>query len=326
MAQYTVEAFKWTGTGYNAQYNTSYKATFNDNDNQYQGAGDSDESISIDGGAFSGTAGSPYVIKVPFKDVSGDSHVEEFSFFNTGGDWYFTPGPGSNFTVGAKLGFYQGHTTGWNYSDVACFADGTLISTTHGPTKVQDLAVGMAIPTIDGAAKTLHLLLRRKYSAAQLCEFPNLRPVRISAGSLGAGLPNRDLRVSRQHRMQVSSAIAQRMFGKPDVLVSAIALCRLPGIFVEETPCDIEYFHLVFDQHAVILAEGAPSESLFPGPQALKSWPKETRQEILTLFPEVGSLGFDPQPANLIPPAKLQKQLIARHAKNTKPVIINPTP
>ena len=35
MATYTVEAFRWSGTGYNALYNTSYTAVLDDNDGSF---------------------------------------------------------------------------------------------------------------------------------------------------------------------------------------------------------------------------------------------------------------------------------------------------
>ncbi len=110
MPIHTVTAFHWSGNGYNSQYNASFTAQIQDNDNTYQGSGDSDETISIDGGSFNTSSGSPYVIKVSFTDTDGVSHVEPFQFFNTSGPpsgWYFIPEPDSAFTEGATLGSYQ---------------------------------------------------------------------------------------------------------------------------------------------------------------------------------------------------------------------------
>ena len=50
---------------------------------------------------------------------------------------------------------------------------------------------------------------------------PKLKPIQITAGSLGRGLPTNDLIVSQQHRMLVHSSIAKRMFGKNEVLIAA---------------------------------------------------------------------------------------------------------
>ena len=95
VAQYNFTAFRWSGTGYNALYNTSYTAVIDDDDANLDGAGDSNETASINGGAFGATAGSPYDINVAFADTNGNPHVETFFFFNTGSNWYFIPGLGS---------------------------------------------------------------------------------------------------------------------------------------------------------------------------------------------------------------------------------------
>ncbi len=317
MPQYTVTAFRWTGTGYNSQYNTSYTATFDDDDPNLNGGSDANETVSINGGTFRSTAGPPYDIDVSFTDTSGNPHVETFYFFNTGGAWYFIPGPGSEFTTGATLGSYQSHTTTPTpYATITCFLRGTLIETDRGPTPVETLRGGSRVLTADGSYKTLRSALSRKLNAHHLRRNTKLAPVRITRGSLGNGLPRRDLRVSRQHRMLVSSKVCERMFGKKNVLVSAIRLTEMPGIFVEHDLSEVEYFHLLFDQHEVVFAEGAPSESFFVGPEALKSVPADCRAEILNLFPQLETSGRNAEPAFFIPSNKRQKNLIARHLKN----------
>jgi len=322
VAQYTVTAFRWTGPGYNAQYNTSYTAVFDDDDANLDGSTDANETVSINGGAFSATGGPPYDIDVSFTDINGDPHVETFYFFNTGGNWYFIPGPGSDFTVGATLGSYQSHTTTPTpYTTITCFVRGTLIETEHGPMPVEQLPAGVKVLTVDGEFKPLRLPMSRKVQADEVAQNPKLAPVRIMAGALGNGMPKRDLLVSRQHRILVSSKICERMFGESNVLIPAIRLTDLPGIFVEPNHGSVEYFHLLFDCHEVVIAEGVPTESFFLGPEALKSMPLDARQEIVTLFPEVGELGYTPRPAFQIPPGKLQKSLIARHLKNNRSLL-----
>ena len=76
---------------------------------------------------------------------------------------------------------------------------------------------------------------------------------------------------------------------------------------------------MLFDDHEIIFSNGAPTESLFTGPEALKSLSAESREEITQLFPEITALGYAPTPARPIPAkGKLMKQLVARHAKNHK--------
>ncbi|MEO9825992.1 MAG: Hint domain-containing protein [Paracoccaceae bacterium] len=203
-----------------------------------------------------------------------------------------------------------------------CFCNGTKIQTVSGPKRVETLNAGDLIQRSNGSfarlARVFHTTLNRPALDAK----PTLYPVRIIAGALGNDLPQRDLLVSRQHRMMVSSKIAERMFGQTDVLVSAIRLTALPGIFVDETQDTVSYYHLLFEAHEVILAEGAPSESLFTGPEALKTVSPKARAEIETLFPHIAQSAYTPKPACFIPPAHLQKKLVARHAKNAKPVIV----
>lgn len=103
MAQYNVTAFRWSGTGYNAQYNTSYSAVIDDDDPYLNGPGDNNETVSINGGPSYVTGGSPYDIDVSFTDTSGNSHVETFYFFYVNNSWYFIPGPALPFPSVPRL-------------------------------------------------------------------------------------------------------------------------------------------------------------------------------------------------------------------------------
>lgn len=324
MPTYTVEAFRWSGTGYNALYNTSYTAAITDNDPNYQGSSDGGETVSINGGASGTTSGLPHAININFTDTLGNPHTETFYFFNTSASpsgWYFIPAPGSAFTVGATLGNYQSHTNGWSYATVVCFASGTLIETEAGPLPVEALEPDMRIALSGGGFAPLRLNLLSAVQADQMAQHETLRPVCISAGALGAGLPKRDLRVSRQHRMQVSSPIAARMFGAKDVLVAAIRLTQLPGIYIEQHIGALDYHHLVFDRHQIVLAEGAPAESFFTGREAIAALNPQARGEVLTLFPHLARKARAMRPAVPIPDRVLQKQLIARHVRHEKPLL-----
>ncbi|WP_298847893.1 Hint domain-containing protein [uncultured Ruegeria sp.] len=201
-----------------------------------------------------------------------------------------------------------------------CFTSDTLILTDRGQICVQDIRPGDRVLTTGGTAETVRLVMTRFLRQSELLKTPELRPVCIVAGALGHGLPRRDLVVSRQHRMLVRSAIAQRMFATRDVLVSAIRLTELPGIFLDCDATQVTYHHLVFDRHVVLFAEGAPSESLFTGPEVLKSLPPEALRELLQLFPGLKS-DQDMDPACYIPSAKRQKKLVARHIRNSKAII-----
>ncbi|WP_260063363.1 Hint domain-containing protein [Ruegeria sp. B32] len=182
---------------------------------------------------------------------------------------------------------------------------------------MQDLRTGDLICTAESGNQSIRWIGRRRFDAVDLRANPKLRPVRICTGALGAGLPTRDLLVSRQHRMMVGSRIAQRMFGQHQVLIPAIKLTALPGIFVDCAIDSIEYFHLLFDRHEILFAESAPTESLYTGPEALKSLGPAARTEILAIFPELADESHESEPARLIPINHQQTRLIARHLKIT---------
>jgi len=321
MPTITFTAFQWSGTGYNAVYNTSVVGTMTDDDPNFEGGADSNESVTINGGPAQGTESEPYAINVSFTDTSGAAHVETFFFFRTNFTWYFIPGPGSAFTIGATLGTYQSHETGYTYDEAVCFTNGTLIETETGPKPVETLQPGDRVLRHDGTCATLRMNASHSLSAKDLARNPKLRPVRIRAGALGRNLPYRDLCVSRQHRMLVSSRIAERMTGTQNSLVAAVRLIGVPGIAIDQGRTEVTYHHLLFDRHEVILAEGAPSESLYTGAEALKSLCEETRAEIYTLFPELTAENYRPTPACPILSGPRQKKLISRHLKNKRALL-----
>lgn len=201
---------------------------------------------------------------------------------------------------------------------LTCFGLGTLIMTPQGEKAIETLKVGDLVNTLDSGPCRVRWIGRRKLTSQVLQRNPKLRPIRIAASALRSGLPQRDLFVSRQHRMLVSSRVTERMFGSDSALVAAIKLTELPGIDVDDSEAEVEYLHLLFDKHEVIFAEGAPSESLYTGPEALKAVPQEARDEILTLFPELSEGHHMPEPAQLIPQNGQQRQLVTRLAKNQK--------
>ncbi|QCO54563.1 Hint domain-containing protein [Pseudorhodobacter turbinis] len=231
-------------------------------------------------------------------------------------------------TADIVQGFFDGTIEGVAIYDenvhantIPCFTKGTLILTPRGERPIETLSVGDLVCTADGPPQRIRWIgVRRLVLAKASSGADNLRPVRIAAGALGNGLPKRDLRVSRHHRMLVSSKIAARMFGSRTVLVAAIKLTALPGISIDEKIRDVEYIHLMFDQHQVIFAESAPTESFYICPESLKMVPSASRQEILAIFPELSSITYVAKPAQPIPPDRLQKRLVARHLNNNKPV------
>lgn len=199
---------------------------------------------------------------------------------------------------------------------VTCFARGTLIGTADGPRRVEVLRPGDLVLTRDHGAQALRWRGGTHVSPEGLEMRPNLRPVLIRKGALGAGTPGSDLVVSPQHRILVRSRIAHRLFQDAEILVAAKHLVGLPGIEVIVPPQGIGYVHLLFDRHEIVLSNGAWSESLYTGPQALKSVSDAARREIMALFPELVQ-GTPPVPARRLLTGREAQQLAERQSRNT---------
>lgn len=202
-----------------------------------------------------------------------------------------------------------------------CLTQGTLVETPEGQVLVEDLTDGMQVIGENGAILTLRMVLSTGFGAREMAENDKLQPVRIVAGALGNGLPRRDLVVSRQHRMLLNAPVVARMFGDSEVLLPAVKLTALPGIYVDTSLPRVVYYHLVFDQHEIIYAEGAATESLYTGAEALRAVPSEAREELLMMFPELRDQTGMNEPARMIPARKQQNRLVGRLAKNDQTVL-----
>ena len=123
-------------------------------------------------------------------------------------------------------------------------------------------------------------------SGDEFARSEHLRPVLIRQGALGKNLPERDMMVSPNHRMLITSELAEVMFGESEVLVAAKHLISLDG--VETAPVSkVSYIHMLFDNHEVVFADGTWAESFQPGAHSMAGIQSEQRSEILSLFPEL---------------------------------------
>ncbi len=169
---------------------------------------------------------------------------------------------------------------------IICFAEGSVIDTDLGPRPIETIREGDLIVTQDNGLQPVRWIGRRALDSLDLARHPHLLPVRIGAGALGEGLPWAPLTVSPQHRVQISDWRAEVLFGTDGVLVAAKHLVDSKTVtIVDDTPA-VTYFHLLFDRHEIIRANGAWSESLHLGDMAFDALPDEARAEIDLLFPD----------------------------------------
>ena len=125
-----------------------------------------------------------------------------------------------------------------------------MILTDRGEVRAEDLAIGDMVVTISGEAKPIKWIGRRGYAGRFIAGKPEMLPIVVRAGALAPEIPVRDLWLSPGHALLLD-----------DVLIPAECLVNGLTILRAAVADQVEYFHLEFEGHEVILAEGAPAES-----------------------------------------------------------------
>ncbi|QQA43993.1 Hint domain-containing protein [Pelagovum pacificum] len=169
-----------------------------------------------------------------------------------------------------------------NFSEIEniiCFGAGTRVLTPRGARPVESLRIGDKVVTRDHGLQPIRWIGSRKVPGVD-----RFAPVRITPRAV-PGL-DRDLIVSPQHRMLFQGARAELLFGDSEVLVAATHLVDGHAVLREEQTW-VTYFHLMFDEHEIIFAEGAPTESFHPGHIGLSGVTDAAREEMFSIFPEL---------------------------------------
>lgn len=169
---------------------------------------------------------------------------------------------------------------------VPCFTPGTLIATPKGEVAVESLQPGDKIVTRDNGLQEIRWIGQKALSWFDLAANPHLKPVLVKAGSLGDGLPERDMMVSPNHRLLVANDRTALYFDEHEVLVSAKHLLSGAGISTVAA-AGVTYVHFMCDRHEVVLSNGAWTETFQPGDFTLKGMGNAQRSEIFELFPEL---------------------------------------
>jgi hypothetical protein len=154
---------------------------------------------------------------------------------------------------------------------VICFTPGTAITTPGGPVAVDLLRPGDLVCTVDNGPQPVTWMGHRVTAGAGAA-----MPVQVAAGVLGNA---RALLLSQQHRVSVPPALGLG----PDVITPVKGLVGLPGVTYAPQRA-VTYIHLMCNQHELIFAEGAQTESFLPGPQAIKALSRHDRATLRKLI------------------------------------------
>lgn len=131
----------------------------------------------------------------------------------------------------------------------SCFLRGTLIKTPEGEIQIEDLRVGDLVVTHKGIAE-IKWVGRRRIDPKAIDKPRDTLPVRIHAGAFAENVPARDLYVSPDHCMLLEESLIPAKF-----LINGTTITQ------ETTLVPFEYFHIELEQHSIVLAEGAQTET-----------------------------------------------------------------
>ncbi len=180
----------------------------------------------------------------------------------------------------------------------AAFARGTLFATGRGLVAVEDLWPGTEVRVAGGGTRTL---LWRGSTAvvpggnsaqpAQGRVDPAMtRLTRISADALGLARPLQDLVLGPHARLVRRGPAVRALTGQEAALVPAADLADGVNVVVVTPASPVQVFHLGFERHERLDAQGVEVGSQHPGPLGEASLPPEVLDLWLSCFPHRRSL------------------------------------
>jgi hypothetical protein len=138
-----------------------------------------------------------------------------------------------------------------------CLARGTTILSERGPVEIERLAVGDRVLTASGAFKPVVGIGNKTWTKEPGAPWPEkVAPVRIAKSAIAAGTPCKDLYLSPEHALFTDGYLIKVKF-----LVNGASIAY-------ESPAErdvIEYYHVRFEEHEVVFADGLAVESMRSG-------------------------------------------------------------
>jgi len=168
-----------------------------------------------------------------------------------------------------------------------CFQKGTMILTAKGERPIETLDVGDMVMTADHGAQAILMIEKQRFALGDIQADERKRPIIIQKDAFGQGRPAKALIVSQQHRIEISGKdFPNRCPDMPPSFVAAKHLVGvMPGVrYASDHKIEklggVEYWHILCQNHEVLIANGMLAESLFLGAQYLKNLTAEQAQEI----------------------------------------------
>ncbi len=170
-------------------------------------------------------------------------------------------------------------------SSYICFTSGTLIQTSNGAQPVEILQVGDDVVTKDAGLQKIRWIGTRSFSDTAQLDF-HLQPITIKAHAFGPNIPSYDTKLSPNHAVMNDHWKSTLYFGEAEVLTQAKSLLN-SDFAHSNADKSVEYFHILLDTHALIIANNMWSESLFLGDESMDMLSLSSRNEVFNIFPEL---------------------------------------
>jgi hypothetical protein len=144
---------------------------------------------------------------------------------------------------------------GQNGQGGKCLLRGTRIRTADGERKIEDLAIGDLLPTVFGGVRPIQWIGRYpiKKSDPSRPWVKTALPILVTRSALAPDVPHADLYVTEWHALLVDGLLVP-------------ACCLINGTTIRRHEAreddELEFFHIKFESHDAIYAEGAPVETL----------------------------------------------------------------
>ena len=203
--------------------------------------------------------------------LTSDLTEDDITFTNTDDG---AGGLSGNFTMadGTVVNFDE-------IENIICFTPGTRILTDRGERAIESLQQGDMVLTRDHGYQPIRWMGQSTVEGRG-----KFAPVAINSTVLDGA--RRPLLVSPQHRVLITGYKAELLFGQDEVLVAAKHLVDGHDVRIVERPL-VSYFHMMFDRHEVVYAEGAATESFHAGDVGIAAISDAAREEMFTIFPQL---------------------------------------
>jgi len=131
-----------------------------------------------------------------------------------------------------------------------------LIRTPSGEREISTLAIGDLVITYSGQERPIKWIGRRSFHRDAGEQWSaHVAPIKVARATLTEGVPQRDLYLSPRHTLYLDGRL---------VTIGSILNARTIVRCDADELQSLEYFNLELAEHELVVAEGAPSDTLLP--------------------------------------------------------------